>query len=672
MQKQIVESKLLEYLKLKNIKITKRGPTLIIDCPICNAEQRCIKIPNVNKFNCHVCQKRYDIFDFAKKLETEYPNNEKEQLHYMKELLNLNIVTSIDKEYTEKLLEFYEKNNWDLLPVTRLSKVPFKGHEWTTKEHKNISEWRRWVVEDSLNLGVKTGFLSNLLVIDLDVLSTPEKNEIRKGTADIKRRKELLDKRKANLEIIYEEIKDVMGEPLIHETLGGSHLMYEYDKEIPKTFIKIKDMHVDIEAEGGYILIAPSKLENDSFRKFKEFKSPPKMSIKFKEFLKSKMDNTNTKVIGDEIKDAIENENFKINPEDFELKNNGLEGCCNSSFTKLGGIFRKQLNIKQTGYVLHTLNKHLLKRPMQPKVINDMVRQLDKYVKFDETALANEIVSHLRSAGDANKTEIAMAIVGTNRGEDKKRVDNVLGYLVKEEIIVKKGTYYSAINSMIWSGKLLDVGIPVNFKVPFFNELFNFNKEDLILIASRTKYGKTTLAMNFVKKLIDQGVAVDYIYNETGGRYAKTALKLGMKDDDFESAFATDPSKIILRKDKVTIFDWVKPTDFARTDNVYSDLVEKVKKSKGFLICFAQLRENDTFFAGDQIGQFPALISRYMYEDESGENTKFVIDQARDSKIKGKKWEIPCKYDWDSKIVHTIEELQSKDEIKPIDEKEQF
>jgi len=138
-------------------------------------------------------------------------------------------------------------------------------------------------------------------------------------------------------------------------------------------------------------------------------------------------------------------------------------------------------------------------------------------------------------------------------------------------------------------------------------------------------------------------------------------LKLGMKDDDFESAFATDPSKIILRKDKVTIFDWVKPTDFARTDNVYSDLVEKVKKSKGFLICFAQLRENDTFFAGDQIGQFPALISRYMYEDESGENTKFVIDQARDSKIKGKKWEIPCKYDWDTKLVHTIEELQNKE-----------
>ena len=184
--------------------------------------------------------------------------------------------------------------------------------------------------------------------------------------------------------------------------------------------------------------------------------------------------------------------------------------------------------------------------------------------------------------------------------------------------------------------------------------------DKLYLLGNFIVNHNTTLAMNIVKRFFDQGISVDYIYNESGGKYAKTALHLGMKDDDFESAWVKDPNKVILRPNKVTIFDWVKPTDFARTDNVFANLVEAVKKTHGFLICFVQLREEDTFFAKDQIAQFPAMVARYLYEDESGENTKFIIDQARDAKVRGKKWEIPCKYDWDTKLVNTISEIQEK------------
>lgn len=191
MQKLTIESNLLKYLKLKNIKLTKKGPTLLINCPFCDAEQMCIKIPNIDKFNCHSCKKKYGIFDFAKKLEDKFPATEEEQIHYLKELLNIEMITKIDEQSVEELLKFYDENSWDLLPVTRYSKVPFKGNEWTTKEHKDIDEWRRWVVEDGLNLGVKTGLLSNLLVIDLDVLTKKEKDEIRLGTANSERKKNL-------------------------------------------------------------------------------------------------------------------------------------------------------------------------------------------------------------------------------------------------------------------------------------------------------------------------------------------------------------------------------------------------------------------------------------------------------------------------------------------------
>jgi len=624
MQKNIIESKILDYLKIKRIKVTKKGPTLIIDCPVCKGEQVCIKIPNVHKFYCHTCQKGYTIFDFAIELEKKYPDNEKEQIHFLKELLNIDIITSIDEENIEKILKFYEQNSFDLVAIAKNQKIPIESG-WTTKNHKDIVEWKRWL-GDGLNIGVKTGKMSGITILDVDQKPIPE------------------------------EIKKIMGNTLIQESTHGYHLFYKYEEDLPKT--RIDEYKIDLENDGGQVVISPSKIDNIK----RKISLTPiiKMPDELKKLIVSKI-TVPRKTASESIREAIDSESFKIDPKDLQLINNGLEGCCNSSFTKLGGIFRKQLNIKQTGYVLHTLNKHLLEKPMPPKTINDMLRQLDKYCHFDETELAHEIVDYLKHVEESNRTEIAMAIVGTNRGEDKKRVDTVLAYLVKEGIIIKVGkNNYSIINSLEWSGKLLNVGVPVDFKMPFFHEWVNLNWEDLIIIGSRNKYGKTTLAMNIVKRFLDQGIAIDYIFNESGGKYAKTALHLGMKDDDFDSAWVKDPNKVILRKNKVTIFDWVKPTDFARTDNVFANLVEAVKKTHGFLICFVQLREEDTFFAKDQIAQFPAMVARYLYEDEIGENTKFIIDQARDAKVRGKKWEIVCKYDWDTKLVKTIEEIENE------------
>ena len=133
-----------------------------------------------------------------------------------------------------------------------------------------------------------------------------------------------------------------------------------------------------------------------------------------------------------------------------------------------------------------------------------------------------------------------------------------------------------------------------------------------------------------------------------------------MKDNDFYSTFCADPDKIILRKNKIVVYDWVKPKDFARTDNLFSDLVEKIKKVHGFMICFVQLRTNDEFFAKDQISQFPALVSKYIHEDEEGVNTKFLLPYVREAKMKGRNFVIPCVYDWESHEVKTAYELEKE------------
>jgi len=620
MQEQIIESRLFDYLKLKNIKLKKRGPAISMDCIFCGEEKSAQKIPSpvVHKFCCKACKKKYTIFEIASKLEENFPEDKQEQIQYLKELLNVDIVTFIDEKKIEEILKFYKENNFDLVPIAKNQKIPVET-SWTTKEHKDIDEWKRWII-DGLNIGVKTGKISGITILDIDQKPIPE------------------------------EIKKIIGETLIQESTNGFHLFYKYEEELPKT--RIEELKVDLENDGGQVVIYPSKI-NGIERKL-SIAPIVKMPKELKEFIKSKV-TIPRKTESEEIKEAIAEEAFNLNI----LK----EGQRNSSLVKLGGVLRKELNIKQTEFVLDILNRHACERPLPRKEIYAMVRKLEHYAYFDERELAHQIVDYLKSVEEASRTEIAMAVVGTNRGEDKKRVDKALSYLVKEEIVVKKGNHYSVRNSLDWTEELLDVGIPINFHVPYFYDWANLHYEDLIIIGSQNKYGKTTLSMNFVKQLVEQGIKPDYIYNETGGRFAKTALKMGMKAGDFASAFAVSPMDVILRKDKVTIFDWVKPDDFARTDNVFSSLVEKVKKSRGFLICFVQLRNDDSFFAKDQIGQFPALLTRYVYEDESGENTKFIIDAARDPKTKGKKWEIPCRYDWESKEVQRIQDLQQSENL---------
>lgn len=174
----------------------------------------------------------------------------------------------------------------------------------------------------------------------------------------------------------------------------------------------------------------------------------------------------------------------------------------------------------------------------------------------------------------------------------------------------------------------------------------------------------TTLAMNIIQRLVKQGIKPYYIYNETGSRFARISLHLGMKDGDFYHVFASDPEKIILEDDAITIFDWVKPTNYARVDNLFDGMVNRLHKTKGFMICFVQLRGDDTFFAPDQIGQFPALLCRYMYEKNSkGDFTYFHLDSIRDTKIKSiKELDIPCIYNWDTKEVKLIEEFDEKEQ----------
>ncbi len=632
MEKQIILSKLVEYLKKKNIKVKKSGKVIMLQCPFCNKEPMSAnKIPNTSIINCFHCKKKYNLIDIARKLDYGNELKEEEVLHKIKEFLNLNVVTSIDKKNIEKYLDFYGENGFDLVPIARNKKIPVEK-DWTNKTHKDKEEWKNWIVND-LNIGVKTGIRSNVTIIDIDQKPIPE------------------------------EIKNLMGKTLTQESTHGFHLIYKYDSEFPKT--RIDSLKVDIENDGGQVVIYPSTIDNVQ-RKIENLIPIIEIPKELKEFLMGKI-TVPRKTQSEEIREDIETGDFKIDPKKFILKNNNLDGNCNTEFIKLGGILRKQLNSNQTGYVLNVLNNHMLENPMQQRAIKAMIRELDKYNIFDEKELAHKILEHLKETDEMSRTEMAMTIVGTNRGEDKKRVDKALRYLVKEGCVTKKGSRYNIIKKANWKETLMNIGIPIDFKMPYFYDIMNFNFGDLILIGSRNATGKTHISMNIIKQLVEQGIKPYYLSLESGSRWAKIGLQLGLKEGDFKWDELSDATQIQLEKKAITVIDWLCPTSYAETDKLLKYFVEQLQKTNGVAIIFMQLRENNEWFAKDLAKQFPSFACRYVYDSEdSGEYGKFLMhpskDKVREAKTNIRIYEIPCKYDWETKVLKRIDEVEKENE----------
>jgi len=625
MDRQIIEAYLLDYLKKKEFKLKVSGKVTILQCPYCQKPTPSAIIPpHCHFISCFACgEKRKTIFDLVK--DFEHIEGEDNIIQYVKELLNLNITTKQDTAHIEEILKFYSANGFDLVPVARNSKKPIEVN-WCNKIHTDIKEWRRWL-EGGLNIGAKTSEKSGIIVIDVDTRPTPP------------------------------ELLPLLGTTLTQVTPKGTHYFYKHTAGLIKT--RIEDLKTDIETDGttgcGQVLLFPSVVEGQS-RKI-NLSSIIEMPNELLEFLKSKM-TIPLKSFSEKIVEDIGTENFNLNLID--------EGNRNVSLLKLGGLFRKELNVQQTEHVLNIVNQHACAKPLHPREISAMVKSLSKYVKFDEVELAHKVLSYLNDAEEAQRTEIAMAIMGTNRGEDKMRIDKALHYLVKEQYIIKKGKQYKLLQKLDWETELSDAWHPLDFKVPYFEDVASFEWGDLILIGSKTKYGKTHIALNIIKQLVEQNKCPYYVSLESGSRFKKIALKLGLKEADFKfNKKWVDPMSIRLEERSIMIIDWLCPDNFAEVDKLFQHFTSQLFLKKALLIVFMQLKEDGSWFAPNLVTQFPALGAKYLYDegDQSGVFGKFLLYPIRDAKVGNKTWEIPCIYDKETKMLSVITEKEYSNKI---------
>ena len=152
-----------QYLK-KTVEGFK-GQETCCSCPICGIFGGRILIRGDYEFVCvGNCKLIGNIFSLVRKLEKdkiEFSN--KEIANYLIKKLKIKITFERD---IVKILDYYESLNFDLVPVARNEKTPIEI-DWVNKNHKDKKEWKEWL-DRSINIGLKTGKVSNITVIDID------------------------------------------------------------------------------------------------------------------------------------------------------------------------------------------------------------------------------------------------------------------------------------------------------------------------------------------------------------------------------------------------------------------------------------------------------------------------------------------------------------------------
>ena len=139
----------------------------------------------------------------------------------------------------------YAGLGWRVFPLTPGTNVPLKGtngHKEATTHESQLTDW--WATHPDRNIGIATGAVSGIWVLDLDVKDGKD------GPKEVQR---------------FMEREKIEPPPLVtlraKSSSGGKHLVFKYDATKPvgnRAAVFGPGSGVDIRGNGGYICAAPS------------------------------------------------------------------------------------------------------------------------------------------------------------------------------------------------------------------------------------------------------------------------------------------------------------------------------------------------------------------------------------------------------------------------------
>ena len=606
--KKQIKNYILDYLKARIPDFVQSSQKGLFTCPVCKQLSANIYPPKSGIVHCFTpdCQGKIgDIFDLCRRLDFYNQDIPDEDLA---DLLIDELKIKTDNEINS-WLQKYEKWGWSLVPVEANSKRANVEKDWQNKIHKSINEWREWLGAN-LNVGLLGGKNSNATLIDLDTKEIPE------------------------------ELKKHLNETLTQTTNKGYHLVYLYEPDLPSCDLRDTPckLPIEIRGDGGFqTVIYPSVVE-DKERKWND-KEPIKMPSELKQWLLERL------VVKEAPKEVLQTSTESLLA---DLKVQGLEGKCNSSFVKLGGLLRKQLNLVQTEYTLNLLNDLLLDNPMQKKDIKGMMKELSKYSSADYNVLTKQILEYLVKHNECSARDLQDVLKA-----EKKDIMEVLAQLMLDNRVYKQRTMYKVIMKPDWKTEFMQESKVLEYNIPYFHDIATFRRGDMVCLGAGTGIGKGHISMNIIKKYVEQGIKPFYVSSEPGNRFSTIAMNLGLKEGDFNFINHYHPEQLELEDDAITIYDWILPEEFSGTANLYKIFAKQLDKHGGLLYVFSQLNDSGEFYASSMVRFFSSFAVKYFYTKVNNVtdnvNTYFRTSKIRESKGNVQEVTIPTRFNPDTK-----------------------
>jgi len=622
----IDSEKFFTYLKNKipNFVKTSKGGKVLFSCPKGETHKFQKDMPSMfpksgcDKFYCGACGLTATIYDCVRLLENDKKSfSDGQIIEYLINTTKMELFPELDE---------YKKYGWFLFVIAKNGKMPIKEEHWRQKEFTSNekSKWLGWL-ESGYNLAVNCEF-SNVMIVDFDDKEVaPEFLSLREEI------KKLLDNNKTLIQ---------------NSPRGGKHYVFEIDEELCfKQKVNLGGgLMIDTRTHKGYFLVAPSKLNNVSYNWVNlgsEIKKVnPELKAKLLEIIK--VDKGRSEEITPEMKQIIDHP--------IELVSNNLMGQCNDTFVQFGGALLKMgIIIDKVKGILFYLNKHWLKNPMPTNVIEAMIGSLDGYKKSEIQTQYDQVIE----CCELLELDITSAEVERHTELKKNMVNKLLSQLHKEgKLIRKKQGRYDIKEKVSWTNEEQPKLEEVKFEVPYFNNIARFRESDMIILGAFSGKGKTTIAINMIKQLRNQGIIPYYISLESGSRHEVTRELMGLtcKDYYISKNPVMNPAHISLEENVVTIIDWLNlGEDFSATPVIFKHLSDEMRIKKGLLIVFTQIREDGKWFAPDLINQFARFSAKFRIMDELGKFGLFDVDKMTEARGQYLTATVQTEFDFDTK-----------------------
>jgi hypothetical protein len=588
---------LFSYLeeKLPNFdKASKKGMKLFT-CPnVANHKFKSSSptatfITGSDKIACLTCGFRGTIYDVIRLVEKKAMTDE-EAISFLTNELKVDA-------YPE--LEVYAQRKWSLVPIAKNGKAPVEK-EWTDKTHTEKAEWVNWL-DQGLNLGLRTGEISRITVIDVDF-------------------------QKAENEVANELIADLVGaKTVMQNSPHGKHYIFQYDADLRQT-VDIGGLKIDIRNDGGQVLVAPSKINNASYA-----------WVNLEDEIVAVPENVKAKLL--ELMKQEPKQKSEMTPEMTQaaeqVKAIG-EGGRNGLLTSIAGLLINHLNGSQTELVLNIINNKFCIPALPGFEIKAMLGSVTGYKETEEQTQEKAIYECCTLLQVDISARDIMEHVFPDDKKKKAIVNKYLAQFHKDGKLVRKGRgKYDLKEKVEWTDEVQEVAPECEYKIPYFEDLAYFHSGDIVLIGGKTGEGKTHIAMNFIKQFKAQGIKPFYISLESGSRHEKVATQLGISQKDYyvSKESIDNPLQMEIEANSVTIVDWLYTgEDFAATQSIFKHLSDEMKRKGGILIVFTQLKENYDWFAVNLIKSFARFAARFIYDDTEGIASHFDVCKITDPK----------------------------------------